>query len=303
MLYQFQPYYRPMIWGCEKWILSAYPQMESTIIDGPYAGYSLTQLLSEQGEQIMGKNLWQRYGTRFPLLLKFIEANQPLSIQVHPTDELAQKQGKGEVGKTEMWYALPSEKDAYLLSGLRNQLTAETYKAHVENHSIVDDLARYSVKEGDCFFLPAGRIHAIGSGCHLLEIQQSSDITYRIYDYDRRDAHGNPRELHTELAAEAIDYKVLEDYQTHYPSSANQPIPLVECAYFQTTLYQITDQVEMDWSKEERCLIVVITQGNGTLIVDNEPVPVYASQTFLIPATTQHIRIQGDLTMVAVTHW
>jgi len=234
MFFAFQTYYRPMLWGCEKWILSAYPQMESTVINGPYAGLTLTQLLAQQGEQIMGKHLWQRYGTQFPLLFKFIEADQPLSIQVHPSDALAQQQGQGQVGKTEMWYVLPCEKNAYLLSGLKNTLTPETYKAHVADHSIVDDLARYELQEGDCFFLPAGRIHAIGSGCRLLEIQQSSDLTYRIYDYDRRDAHGHPRELHTELAAEAIDYTVLPDYQTHYQSLPNLPTTLVQCPYFHT---------------------------------------------------------------------
>jgi len=301
MIYQFQAYYRPMLWGCEKWILSAYPNMESTVINGPYEGCTLTQLLTEQGEQILGRRLWQRYGTSFPLLFKFIESNDPLSIQVHPSDALAQKRGKGQVGKTEMWYVLPCEKNAYLLSGLKNPLTPETYKAHVADHSIVDDLARYELKEGDCFFLPAGRIHAIGSGCHLLEIQQSSDLTYRIYDYDRRDAQGNPRELHTELAAEAIDYTVLKDYRTPYLLTENTPSTLVECPYFLTQLTKVTDHADIDWTQQNRFLVLVVTKGQGTLIVDGDSLSIHPGDTLLLPASTQHLSVIGSVTFIQVT--
>jgi len=289
-----------MIWGSETWILSAYPNMESTVAYGPYQGLSLTQLIDQLGASLMGKP-YQRFQNAFPLLLKLIDARDPLSIQVHPSDEIADRHNKGPVGKTEMWYALPSEKDAYLFSGLKSKLTPQTFKQHVLEHSIVDDLARYPVTEGDCFFLPAGRIHAIGAGCQLLEIQQSNDLTYRIYDYDRRDAHGNLRELHTDLAADAIDYAVLPDYQTNYQTELNQPIPLVDCAYFQTTLYQVTDHVEIDWTQENRFLIFVITKGEGTLFVDEESIHIHASQTFLFPATTQHIIMRGNITIVAVT--
>jgi len=301
MIFPFKPYYRPMLWGCELWILSAYPQMESIVLDGPCAGLTLTQLIDRFRVQLMGYQLWLRHGTQFPLLFKFIEANQPLSIQVHPSDALAQRQGKGQVGKTEMWYVLPCEEDAYLLSGLKNPLTPETYREHVENHSIVEDLARYDLHEGDCFFLPAGRIHAIGSGCRLLEVQQSSDLTYRIYDYDRRDAHGNPRELHTDLAAESIDYTVLDDYQTHYQMVSDVPATLVECPYFRTEVCQVNSRVDIDWSEQDKFLVLVVTAGQGTLIVDGESRPMNTSDTFLLPASTKNISVIGAVTFVQVT--
>jgi len=301
MIYQFSPYYRPMIWGCEQWIISAYPQKESKIIAGPYAGATLTHLLTEQGRTILGDRLWHQFGAKFPLLIKFIESNSPLSIQVHPSDEQAQKHGKGLVGKTEMWYVLPSKDDAYLYSGLKAQLTPDTYKQHVNNHTIVDDLARYTIKEGDCFFLPSGRIHAIGSGCNLLEIQQSSDITYRIYDYDRRDCHGNLRELHTDLAAEVIDYQMLPDYQTHYTHMDNAPVSLISCPYFETHVYHVTDQVHIDWSKQDRFLILIFTAGHGVLIADNEQRKVSCGNAILLPATTNNIQVTGHVSFVTIT--
>ncbi|MBQ0137321.1 MAG: AraC family ligand binding domain-containing protein [Bacteroidales bacterium] len=301
MYFIFRDYYRPMIWGCERWILSAYPQMESIVTNGTYAGYTLSQLIAQLGDTLMGKQLWQRYGANFPLLIKFIEANDPLSIQVHPSDALAQRQGKGSVGKTEMWYALPCAKDAYLLSGLKRSLTPETYKEHVANHTIVDDLARYTLQEGDCFFLPAGRIHAIGSGCHLLEIQQSSDLTYRIYDYDRRDAKGQLRELHTDLAAESIDYTVLPDYRTSYQQRENVAMPLVQCPYFETTAYQVTKQVTIDWANEDRFLVLIITAGAGRIEVDGEIVEVTTGDTILLPATTQRVVASGTFTFLTTT--
>lgn len=301
MFFSFTPYNRPMLWGCEQWILSAYPNMESTVKNGLYAGNTLSQLIAGLGPALLGKDLYERYGNEFPLLIKFIEAKMPLSIQVHPTDELAIKQGKGKVGKTEMWYALSCNNEASLLSGLTTHLTPETYAQHVAQHTIVEDLACYHPQEGDCFFLPAGRIHAIGAGCHLLEIQQSSDVTYRIYDYDRKDANGNPRELHTALAAESIDYTVLPDYQTHYERQHNVPMPLVQCPYFETTAYEVTDSVTIDWHNQDRFLALIVTAGEGTLTIDGEMVEVKADDTLLLPATTDKIQAVGNLTFVTAT--
>lgn len=290
-----------MIWGRERWILSAYPQMESMVTNGSYAGCTLSQLVAQLGETLVGKQLWRRYGKNFPLLIKFIEANEPLSIQVHPSDALAQRQGKGQVGKTEMWYALPCAKDAYLLSGLKRPLTPKTYKEHVANRTIVDDLARYTPQEGDCFFLPAGRIHAIGGGCHLLEIQQSSDLTYRIYDYDRRDATGQLRELHTDLAAESIDYTVLPNYRISYQKRVNVPVPLVQCPYFETTVYQVTNTITIDWSNQDRFLIIIVTQGSGYIEVDDERISVEMGSTLLLPSTTKAIIASGTFTFLTTT--
>ena len=311
MYFRFEPFFRPMLWGSETWILSAYPNMESVVSEGAYAGKSLSELVAELGAALVGQDTYQRFGSRFPLLIKFIDAQMPLSIQVHPSDELAQRQGKGSVGKTEMWYGMKSEKDAFLLSGLKAPLTPATYKEHVANHSIVNDLARYTPQEGDCFFLPAGRIHAIGTGCRLLEIQQTSDLTYRIYDYDRRDAQGHLRELHTDLAAESIDYTVLPDYEQHYERKINEPMDLVRCPYFETKAYRVEtpeneEQVPdahltIDWSHEDRFLVLIVTDGAGTLTIDGEQVSVQEKDTFLLPATTQTIVLRGVMTLVSTT--
>lgn len=301
MYFSFTPYHRPMLWGQELWILSAYSGMESVVKDGLYTGKTLSQLVEALGPALMGNEAYERYGNEFPLLIKFIESNLPLSIQVHPTDAVAQKHGRGSIGKTEMWYALANEKKASIYTGLKNRLTPEMYAEHVQSHSIVDDLACYYPKEGDCFFLPAGRIHAIGAHCHLLEVQQSNDLTYRIYDYDRKDANGNPRELHTALAAEAIDYTVLPDYETHYERKNNAPMPLVQCDYFQTTAYQVTDKVYIDWSQRDCFLAIIVTKGQGSLIIDGETVTVETGDTLLLPATTSKVEACGSLTFITVT--
>lgn len=314
MYFRFKPFIRPMLWGSETWILSAYPNMESVVSEGEHAGKSLTELVSCLGAELVGLSTYQHFGSQFPLLIKFLDAQMPLSIQVHPSDEQAQRQGKGSVGKTEMWYGMKSEKDAYLMSGLKTPLTPSTYKEHVANRSIVDDLARYTPHEGDCFFLPAGRIHAVGTGCRLLEIQQTNDLTYRIYDYDRRDAQGHLRELHTDLAAESIDYTVLPDYQTHYERLINAPMDLVRCPYFETKAYRIEtpdtrhrtpdtkhQTLKIDWRQEDRFLAVIVTDGQGTITIDGESVSVQEKDTLLLPATTRYIELSGFMTLVTTS--
>lgn len=283
--------------------MSAYPQMESTVSVGKYSGKSLSELVSILGETLMGRDLTKRFGNEFPLLIKYIDAKQKLSVQVHPSDELALRQGNGKVGKTEMWYGLKSAPDATLSLGLKNQLTPDTYKLHVENHTIVDDMAVYKPKEGDCFFITAGRIHTIGAGCNLLEIQQTSDITYRIYDYERRDANGNLRELHTELAAESIDYTVLADYETHYERKVNAPMDLIKCPYFTTQAYKLTEdgKVTIDWSEKDAFLVVIVTNGAGKLVVDGEEVDVKEQDTILLPATTKQVAASGAMTFITAT--
>ncbi|MBO4361805.1 MAG: mannose-6-phosphate isomerase, partial [Paludibacteraceae bacterium] len=244
MIYHFYPIDRPMIWGAEQWILSAYPGRDSTCVE---TGTNIWHMLCEQKEQLVGKHVFDRYGDTFPLLIKFIDARDDLSIQVHPSDALAQKYGL-PFGKTEMWYALPSTPDAKLYCGLNRRLTPDEYKRMVDDKTIVSALAGYTVRDGDCFFIPAGRIHAICSGCQVCEIQQTSDTTYRIYDYDRVDSEGHPRELHTERAAESIDYRVLPDYRTHYTPRKNEPVNLVTCPYFTTNVLQIDRPTVRDYT-------------------------------------------------------
>ena len=274
------------------------PGNETVVADGEYAGKKLNELVIEQKNKLVGKANYERFGDEFPLLIKFIDARQDLSIQVHPTDEIAKRQGK-ERGKTEMWYIMDSDKDAKLYSGLKMQITPEQYKAMVEDDTITDALAQYEVKEDDCFFLPAGRIHAIGTGCFLAEIQQTSDVTYRIYDFKRKDKDGNYRQLHTKEAAECINYTVEDDYRTHYEHKKNEGVTLVECPYFTTAVYDLDEPMTLDYSELDSFVILIGLKGEGT-ITDNEgnTVTISAGESILVPATTDTLKVEGTIKML-----
>ena len=311
-MFKFSPILKNTIWGGtkiapfknihtqlrkigESWEVSGVPGNETVVSEGPYAGRKLNDLVAELKEQLVGRANYERFGNEFPLLIKFIDARDDLSIQVHPTDEIAHRQGR-ERGKTEMWYLMPSEPDATLLCGLRKQITPEEYKQMVSEKTIVDAIARYPVKEGDCFFLPAGRIHAIGSGCFLAEIQQTSDVTYRIYDFDRHDDLGRPRELHTELAAESINYEVLPDYQTHYTPQKDQGVQLVECPYFTTSVYDLTEPMTIDYSELDSFVILIGLSGAGIVTeADGSRFVLRAGETLLLPATTTQLTVEGTV--------
>ena len=282
----------------ESWEISGVPGNETVVADGEYAGKKLNELVIEQKDKLVGKANYERFGDEFPLLIKFIDARQDLSIKVHPTDEIAKRQGK-ERGKTEMWYIMDSDKDAKLYSGLKKQITPEQYKAMVEDDTITDALAQYEVKEDDCFFLPAGRIHAIGTGCFLAEIQQTSDVTYRIYDFKRKDKDGNYRQLHTKEAAECINYTVEDDYRTHYEHKKNEGVPLVECPYFTTAVYDLDEPMTLDYSELDSFVILIGLKGEGT-ITDNEgnTVTISAGESILVPATTDTLRVEGTIKML-----
>ena len=282
----------------ESWEISGVPGNETVVADGEYAGKKLNELVIEQKDKLVGKANYERFGDEFPLLIKFIDARQDLSIQVHPTDEIAKRQGK-ERGKTEMWYIMDSDKDAKLYSGLKMQITPEQYKAMVEDDTITDALAQYKVKEDDCFFLPAGRIHAIGTGCFLAEIQQTSDVTYRIYDFKRKDKDGNYRQLHTKEAAECINYTVEDDYRTHYEHKKNEGVTLVECPYFTTAVYDLDEPMTLDYSELDSFVILIGLKGEGT-ITDNEgnTVTISAGESILVPATTDTLKVEGTIKML-----
>lgn len=282
----------------ESWEISGVPGNETVVADGEYAGKKLNELVIEQKDKLVGKANYERFGDEFPLLIKFIDARQDLSIQVHPTDEIAKRQGK-ERGKTEMWYIMDSDKDAKLYSGLKMQITPEQYKAMVEDDTITDALAQYEVKEDDCFFLPAGRIHAIGTGCFLAEIQQTSDVTYRIYDFKRKDKDGNYRQLHTKEAAECINYTVEDDYRTHYEHKKNEGVTLVECPYFTTAVYDLDEPMTLDYSELDSFVVLIGLKGEGT-IIDNEgnTVTISAGESILVPATTDTLKVEGTIKML-----
>ena len=279
----------------ESWEISGVKGNETTVKDGEFAGKNLNEVVAELKDQLIGKENYKRFGNEFPLLIKCIDARQDLSIQVHPTDEIAKKQGK-ERGKTEMWYLMDSDKDATLLCGLKKKITPEEYAAMVENDTIVDVIARYDVKEGDCFFLPAGRIHAIGTGCFLAEIQQTSDVTYRIYDFKRKDKNGNYRELHTKQAAECINYNVEDNYRTNYLPTKNMGVALVNCPYFCTAVYDLDEPMTLDYSELDSFVILIGLKGKATL-TDNEGnvTTLEAGESILVPATTKELKVDGTL--------
>ena len=279
----------------ESWEISGVKDNETIVADGPYAGKKLNELVEELKGKLVGEDNYQRFGNEFPLLIKFIDARQDLSIQVHPTDEIAKMQGK-ERGKTEMWYLMDSDKDATLLCGLKKKITPEEYAQMVENDTIVDAIDRYEVKEGDCFFLHAGRIHAIGTGCFLAEIQQTSDVTYRIYDFKRKDKNGNYRQLHTKEAAECINYNVESNYRTEYTPVKNQGVSLVQCPYFNTAVYDLNEPMTIDYSELDSFVILIGVKGNAT-ITDNEgnTFTLQAGESVLVPATTETLKVDGNI--------
>lgn len=288
---KFKPLVKQMLWGSESWEISGVENNETVALGD---GRSLNQLVREMKGELVGEANYQRFGNEFPLLIKYIDAKQDLSIQVHPTDEIAHRQGKPR-GKTEMWYVMDSAPEAKLYNGLKKQITPELYKQMVADDTICDALAQYSVKEGDCFFIPAGRIHAIGAGCYLAEIQQTSDVTYRIYDFKRKDKDGNYRQLHTQEASESINYTVLKDYRTQYTPQKNESQLLVECPYFNTAVYDLTESMTIDYSELDSFVILIGLKGEGKLMIDGEETDFKAGETILVPASVQEVRTEGTI--------
>lgn len=315
---KFEPFLRPMIWGGEKiaaykgvetsvrsigesWELSGVAGNESVVAEGEYAGRTLPELIARFRGELVGEAVYERHGTEFPLLVKFIDARQDLSIQVHPDDQLAWTRHKSN-GKTEMWYVVAADEGAHLKSGFSQQLTPAEYERMVADHTLTDALCDYPVTAGDLFFLPAGRVHAICAGTFVAEIQQTSDITYRIYDYGRTGADGKPRELHTELAKDAIDYTVLPDYRSHYVAGKNREVPLVSCPYFVTSLYDLDRAFVRDLSELDSFLIVMCLEGNGVLCDDEgDEVPLRRGETLLVPASTRSVQFVPDPSLKLLT--
>lgn len=308
---KFEPLLKQTLWGGSKiipfkhldaqlenvgesWEISGVSGNETIVANGQYKGMSLNQLVRELKGSLVGEENYQRFGDEFPLLIKFIDACQDLSIQVHPTDEIAHRQGKSR-GKTEMWYTLESAPGAQLYNGLKQQITPEQYKEMVADDTITDALARYEVKEGDVFFIPAGRIHAIGAGCFVAEIQQSSDVTYRIYDFKRKDKNGNYRELHTQLASESIDYTVLDNYRTDYEPVKNEGTQVVTCPYFTTAVYDLDEPMTLDYSELDSFVILIAVKGGGQLISEGEEMSFQMGDTVLLPATTKEVKVEGTV--------
>lgn len=288
--YIFKPLLKTLIWGTESWQISGVAGSETLSTDGE----SLNDIVRREKALLTGKANYERFGNEFPLLIKFINTHDSLSVQVHPNDETAHRLGKPR-GKTEMWYVMDSLPSATLYNGLSRQLTPEEYRKKVADGTILDALAKYSVKEGDCFFIPAGRIHAIGAGCRLTEIQQTSDVTFRIYDYGRRDKDGNQRQLHTEEAAQSIDFTVLPDYRQRYTPRKNESQLLVECPYFSTAVYDIDEPMLIDYSELDSFVVLIGLKGEGTLTIDGEQVAFREGESVLVAATAENVCVEGTM--------
>ncbi|GAB6120495.1 type I phosphomannose isomerase catalytic subunit [Dysgonomonas termitidis] len=308
---KFKPILKSIIWGgdeiCkfkgvtpgqdgigESWEISSVKGNVSVVANGELENKDLGEIIDTYKAQLVGKKNFETFGNTFPLLIKFIDARDNLSIQVHPDDELAKKR-HDSFGKTEMWYVINATPSAFLYSGFEKQMTPESYVKSIEDNTFVDSLAKHDVKAGDVFFLPAGRVHAIGAGTFIAEIQQTSNITYRIYDYNRKDANGNGRELHTELAKDAIDFKLYDNYKNSYTRAENQPVRLESCRYFTTNLLEVTKDITRDYSDTDS-FVAYICMGGVCSIRDDKgnDLPVKQGETILIPADTKNIAISPE---------
>lgn len=319
-MYKFRPILKSLIWGGEKiapykgidtdmkaigesWEISGVKGNESVVAGGVDDGMTIPELIARDKESLLGKKNFNRFGMEFPLLIKFIDARQDLSIQVHPDDTLAWERHQSK-GKTEMWYVVDADNGARLRSGFAKQVTPDEYEKSIADNTITDLLKEYDIHKGDLFFLPAGRIHSIGAGAFIAEIQQTSNITYRIYDFNRLDDKGNPRELHTELSKDAIDYTVLPDYRTYYEACDNKRVPLVSCDYFTTSLLKLTEQYEMQLANLDSFVILICTAGNGT-ITDNKgnSAEIRQGESILIPADVEGLKIEVNEKLELLTSW
>ena len=308
-MFTFNDILKPKIWGGtkitkfkgydnqldgigESWEISVIEGSESVVAQGPDAGLTISQLIDKYGEKLLGKSVVNKFGLRFPLLVKFIDAKADLSVQVHPNDEQA-KARHGQRGKTEMWYVMDSDDDASLKVGFKHDMTKDEYVQAVEHYTIVDALCSFNVKKGDVFFLPPGRIHTIGAGSFVAEIQESSDITYRIYDYDRVGEDGKKRELHTQQAADVIDYKAHDDYKVSYEINSDGEADLVRCKHFTTSLLVADKTIEKDYSNVDSFVVLMFMNGNAVVtdVESKEQLAVSRGNTILLPATTKHIEI------------
>lgn len=320
--YKFAPYLRTTIWGGyqiapfkgiftaqpnigESWEISGVPGHESVVVERGIIGdvdlgLNLTQLIDKYKGLLVGERVYRTYGNTFPLLVKFIDSRQDLSVQVHPDDQLAQKRHQCP-GKTEMWYVIKADVGAKIYSGLKQSITPDDYerlaKAEpINGHSPMQDvIATHESHQGDLFFLPAGRLHAIGAGNFLTEIQQTSDITYRVYDFGRKDANGVPRELHLEQAKEAIDYQVWPEYRTSYDSTKPNS-ELIHCPYFivNRVVVQVAAEINLH---SDSFVIVVCLWGEANI----NGIRVKQGETLLVPASENVLYIFGTATFLTAT--
>jgi len=306
---RFHPIYKPLIWGGEKlrenygktdapektgesWEISHVEDNISLVSNGFLEGKSLEEIIQIYKGELVGHRIFDRFGSRFPLLTKFIHSNDDLSIQVHPGDEYAAEH-HGENGKTEMWYILDSDRDAQLIVGFNRDIDRDIMFEKLKDGSLKEVLHFEKVSEGDVIFLPEGRIHALGPGIVLAEIQQTSDMTYRIYDWDRVGVDGKPRELHIEHALNVLDYKAHTSYKTSYQSELNTPVRLVECTYFSTQLIHVDKKIDMDYATLDSFVIYMCLDGDLDIRYNGgKQTQLVRGDSILIPAAIKDISLE-----------
>ena len=282
----------------ESWEISTVPGDISVVATGVLKGKNINEIIDLYPEEILGKSVISRFGKQFPLLFKFIDAKEDLSIQLHPNDALA-KERHNSFGKTEMWYVMQADESARLVVGFKNDSNQQEYLAHLENKNFIDLLNEYPVSKGDVFFLETGTIHAIGAGVVVAEIQQTSDVTYRIYDWDRVDANGNGRELHTELALDAINYDTTTS-KIDYKEEANKSTVVVDCPYFVTNIIAL--QETFIWKRTKEVFTVFMcTNGQFEMIVNGEILRYRMGDTILIPACIENLTVKGKATLLEIS--
>ncbi|SEA71901.1 type I phosphomannose isomerase catalytic subunit [Bizionia paragorgiae] len=274
----------------ESWEISGVKDDTSLVSNGEYKGVSLNTLQNTLKGDLVGHKNYTVFGEKFPLLIKFIDAKRDLSIQLHPNDALATKR-HNSFGKTEMWYVLQANDDANLIVGFNQKVDKALFQKHVKDKTLTQILNTESVKEGDAYFIGVGRVHAIGAGVMLAEIQQTSDITYRIYDWDRVDEQGKPRELHTEWALEAIDFNMSNDFKLPYSKSKNETNRIVSCSYFTTNYIHLEDETIVKKNTYDSFIVYMCVDGEATIVYHNEKTKLVKGETVLLPAALQEFEI------------
>ena len=309
---KFRPILQEKIWGGNKlrdilnkktdkenvgesWEISGVKDFISEVSNGSEKGQKLTDLIRKYKADLMGKEIYKRFGDDFPLLIKFIDAKTDLSVQLHPNDKLA-KQRHDSFGKTEMWYVMQADKGSKLNIGFNKTTNKEEYVNHLENKKILDILNFEEVDKGDSVFINTGKVHAIGGGILLAEIQQTSDITYRIYDWDRVDKEGKSRELHTELALDAIDFEKKDDYKLEYDHVENQSSEIASCEYFTTNYLPVKGKLKKNLSNLDSFVIYMCVSGEAEITISSNSEEIKAGESVLIPANTKEVAISAEYT-------
>lgn len=275
----------------ESWEISGVEKDISIVSNGALKGKTLTELLDVYKADLIGNKNYRVFGNRFPLLIKFIDAKKDLSIQLHPNDALAAKR-HNSFGKTEMWYVLQAEADAKLMVGFNQEMTPEKYVMHVASKTLPEVLNFDKVKEGDSYFIEVGRVHAIGAGVLVAEIQQTSDITYRIYDWDRVDDNGNLRELHNDLAIDAIDFQLQDDFRVDYSKVENEDNKMLRCPYFTTNYLEITKTIQKE-NKVDSFIIYMCVSGEAEIETEQTTQKITKGETVLLPAAIKTYQISS----------